>query len=221
MLIEIILVLLCILFLVLSISTFIMSDPTETRNCFYYSGTQEGKEVEPYWDRKGGCNFIQEKIYLPTQVPKPKGVLKLSKLITSAGSPNSNICKPVKYAYKFVRLSDGAYGDLSDWSYTVKSCGCSLITQSKDSCYNGDCSKVSTDCTANLPSLRNSIPYKVDDTQYIANVYRCYLKDDGSIDTSTIQQVGVLNMKYNTGLYEFTDVNYPMENKSGCSKEDC
>lgn len=109
---ELILVCLAVGFLVLGILIFRMKTPF---NPCYNQVT--GQPYPPSWARPL-CSYVTES-YSDPSILTPMEPLSLMSFETVPGSGSGAFCKPVRYAYRYVRIADGGYGGMSPWSEKV------------------------------------------------------------------------------------------------------
>jgi hypothetical protein len=159
----------------------------------------------------------------------------------SEGGASGGFCQPAFYAYRYVRIADGGYGPLSDWTTQgVQSCACQLpCYPSSPSILPGDrcgadgillgqqvdSSGIST-CAYNTPVMvlmdQVPSPYNQINT-YALNVHR----QIGTVDPSSEGQlVGVFFLTPNPttqGWYgAFTDILYSVSQPGTvCQSQGC
>jgi hypothetical protein len=194
----------------------------------------------PGWQRPN-CDYVTEDTFT-TAIAAPQAELYLGDFYYSVGAASGGFCLPTYYSYRYVRISDGAYGPLSAWSPPIQSCACSLPcyppTQSTpvdqrcsvDGILLGDQLDIhgNETCSYNTPVLvvMEPIPTPYNDTSsYAINVHR-YSGVTPPSDTEEGEIVGVLfafPSPDTTGWCgKFTDVLYSVSSPGDvCEGQKC
>jgi hypothetical protein len=144
---EILLVSLCIIFIVLGVLIRRMTSPF---NPCYNQVT--GQPYPSSWARPL-CSYVTES-YLDPSILTPILPMDVLSFTNVPGSNNGEFCKPVRYAFRYVRTTDGGYGGRSPWSEKI-------ISKGKNS-------------TSNTPTLGVTFqpPITYSNSEWILNIHR-------------------------------------------------
>lgn len=137
------------------------------------------------------CAFVKED-HLDTSIVKPSQNIYLGDFVSN---PNINagggICTPLYYAFRYVRVNDGAYGPLSDWTTIPVQSGSTLLpcypkdpseTDPSKNCKADNIQTGKLSCDFNQPTLVTVDPLDYSITEgYILNIHR----QEGSLDLTS------------------------------------
>jgi hypothetical protein len=161
------------------------------------------------WARPN-CVFLTES-YSDSSIPTPTPSLYLGSFSQdSSPSVGGPCCTPMWYAFRYVRLSDGGYGPLSEWTTVPVQAGASTLPWATGA---PNQSVGTATCMFNHPVIVTTQPLDLSYTDgYILNLHRQVGTPPGA--TSEGQIVGALinSGKTNPGFWytsSWNDILYP------------
>lgn len=112
--------------------------------CFMLKGPSNNicQNMPGLWQKPNCVNVMEKKMDL--SIPKPKQKIYIGQFSYDPNLAGGPVCFPMYYAFRYVRISDGSFGPLSDWTTIPVYAGaktlpcidtkCSNVPLGKDSC---------------------------------------------------------------------------------------
>lgn len=117
------------------------------------------------------CVFVSEN-YADSTLPTPTQSIYLQSFTYDPNLSGGAICEPQWYAFRYVRISDGGYSALSNWTTIPVQSGTTNLP-CYGSCQNIGISPTTNTCTFNRPTLATVAPLDLSFAQgYVLNLHR-------------------------------------------------